>query len=163
MQIFHPAFRAKWKLASVDPLITAQQMTSFQQPSAFVRLCPLGRRPNLHALALQQRCSELDIRVLNNLLSERAASSYRALFVPVAKPQEIEGKHLRFHRGGATQRILPVRFPADLPAGCQVMHAIKALLHSLCTSIGDTQTAPTGCNRKHLAPMCHAAGLIISA
>lgn len=83
-------------------------MASFTTPQDFVRLCPLRRGATLNTLALQQNCSEMDIRVLNNLLSERAAASYHALFVPVSKADEVEGMHLRLQRVGAMQRILPV-------------------------------------------------------
>lgn len=106
--MFVPLFRQRWGFASVDPCLSIRDMASLQL-SQFVHLCKLERGDTLQSLALRHSCTEMDLRVLNNLLSERALSAYSSLFVPVSDEAQLQGKVLRLQHVGAMHRVLPVR------------------------------------------------------
>jgi hypothetical protein len=74
----------------------------------FVELQQLRKGQTLAGLALQHRTSEIKIRMLNNLLSERALSAYTCLYVPVSDLSTLQGKHVQLRGVGAMNRQLPV-------------------------------------------------------
>lgn len=103
-----------WKLAGIDgdpdPVFLRNlRVTSFSQ------LHVLRRGDSLLGLALRYGTSEVDLRVRNNLLSERAISSHEALFVPVKGEADLAGKRLRVVVSGAMRRLLPVVYDEAFP------------------------------------------------
>lgn len=112
LQTFVQPFQDTWGLSSIQPLPSFQQLASLKLCD-FVRPCAVRRGETLQSIALRERTSELDIRMLNNLLSERALSAYESVFVPVRTAEQLCGKHLRFQRVGAMHRVLPVRTSID--------------------------------------------------
>jgi hypothetical protein len=112
VQLFLLPFMRHWGLASARPAPSIEQMATLRLQD-FVQPCPVKHGDTLQAIALREGSSEMDLRILNNLLSERAVSAYESVFVPVAKPEQLQGKHLRLQRVGAMQRVLPVG-----PASC---------------------------------------------
>ena len=112
-QVFVPLFQQRWGFTSVDPCLSIRDMASLQL-SQFVHLCKLERGDTLQSLALRHDCTEMDLRVLNNLLSERALSAYSSLFVPISDEAQLQGKVLRLQHVGAMHRVLPVRCAARM-------------------------------------------------
>jgi hypothetical protein len=107
MQNVASVFKKKWGLVYVDPALTIRQMITFEIHE-FVELKQLQKGQTLAGLALQHSTSEMKIRILNNLLSERALSAYSSLYVPMSNPSCLQGKHLELRAVGAMNRPLPV-------------------------------------------------------
>ena len=108
LQLYLKAFMDRWGLATAQPMPSLHQMATLGLRD-FVRPRPVKRGETLSSIALREESTEMELRVLNNLLSERAISAYESVFVPVTTSEQLEGKHLRFRRVGAMHRILPVR------------------------------------------------------
>lgn len=70
----------------------------------------------MESLAVRYGSSD-QIRVLNNLLSERALTAHTSVYVPLPETDadSLAGKHLRRVVTGALSRVLPVRFPPSVP------------------------------------------------
>lgn len=109
MQVIEKAFLRTWGFESVDPTFSNQELLMLL-PSAFVTIHQLSRGETMQSLAIRYDATEVQIRVLNNLLSERALTAHSTVYVPLAKsdPDSLAGKHLRRVVTGALSRVLPV-------------------------------------------------------
>lgn len=81
------------------------------RPSEFVTVHNLSRGETMQSLAVRYGASDVDIRVLNNLLSERALAAHSSVYVPLLEHDAaaLDGMHLRRDVTGALHRVLPVR------------------------------------------------------
>ena len=125
---------------------TLQQMATLQLQD-FVVPCPVQLGETLQSIALREKTSEMQIRMLNNLLSERAFAAYESVFVPVKTVSQLQGRHLRLQCVGAMQRVLPVR---HRPCG----HTAAAAAHYAASSASASvrglhlyMQKPTSCAR----------------
>lgn len=105
------AFLRTWGLASVDPTFSQEELLSLR-PSSFVAVHHMSRGETMQSLAVRYGVSDVDIRVLNNLLSERALTAHSSVYVPLLEHDAtaLDGKHLRRDVTGALGRVLPVCF-----------------------------------------------------
>jgi hypothetical protein len=108
MQVVERMFMKKWGFVVVDLNVTKKQMLQLRCED-FVRIHLLQKSDTMQTLSLRYNVHDLDIRVLNNLLSERALSAHQAVYVPVNDKSYLIGKQLSIQRSGGMSRILPVR------------------------------------------------------
>eukprot|EP00892_Ulva_mutabilis_P009212 jgi/Ulvmu1/6663/UM003_0301.1 len=108
-QVVEKAFLRTWGLDSVDPMFSQEELLSLR-PSSFVTVHHLRRGETMQALAIRYGATDIDIRVLNNLLSERALTAHSSVYVPLLEHDAaaLDGKHLRRDVTGALGRVLPV-------------------------------------------------------
>lgn len=154
-QVTEKAFLRTWGLATVDPWFSTEELLSLR-PKTFVTVHRLKRGETMESLAVRYGSSD-QIRVLNNLLSERALTAHTSVYVPLPETDadSLAGKHLRRVVTGALSRVLPVVCddPALLPGVDITMKATRPSggMRALQTRLlAEEEAVPTAAARYYL-------------
>lgn len=68
----------------------------------------MRRGDTIQSLAVKYNVSVVDIRMYNNLLSERALPAHTSIYVPLRDSAALSGKHLKRVVTGGMRRVLAV-------------------------------------------------------